>query len=405
MLERTLAVLAALAPLTACGLDGAEGFFVQLYGRVVTEHDDPAAGLEVSVASAEGAALLETTTDDDGWYSLVVLVTERTGHGLRLRIEGEGYSTTLAWVSVELDEGEVLPMPSHPPQLWSTWTRQLPPMQVALDASDGQAEGIIVDAWTGEPAMDDQGGVEAPLELELELREGWNAPDSEAVVKTVTTGQGALLGRFVVGGIEPGLYTARVPGTSGFTAARFPLLVRSTTTQEVRATITQALASDEIRASLVWSDTPADLNLHVTGPRASVTTGESQWERFHVWADEPYHPANASDIHDRVVTMDLTADDAHGPESITVQELYANGDYRFSVYDHGNASSSDSDALSWSRALVQLWIGTREPLFFEVTPGQQGNLWTVATWDSQSDRVYGYQESDSEDDEFDAEVF
>ncbi len=405
MSNKTTALALLPALLAGCGLEGAEGWFVQLYGRVVTEHGAPAANVEVSVASSLGAALQETYTDVDGWYSLAVLFEERNGHELKVRVEHEDYSTTVAWIDLELDVGESLPMPSHPPQLWSTWTRQLPPLQLASSVSEGQAEGIVLDASTGQPPVDVQGDEDVPVQLEIELREGWNAPDSEPVVKDLTTGLGDQLGRFTVAGLPPGVYTARISGTSGFAPARFPLLVRSTTTEEVRVCVTQDLATDEIRASLTWGDMPSDLNLHVTGPRASVTTGESQWERFHVWAEEPYHPANASDVHERVVTMDSSDDSSYGPESLTVHDTHANGAYRFSVFDHGNANNGEYDALSWSGALVQLWIGTREPLFFEITPGQDGNLWAVASWDSVADVLYRYQESDAAEDEYDGELF
>lgn len=394
-----------LALLSGCGLSGPEGLFVQLYGRVLTEHDEPAAGIEISLASADGAAILESHTDADGWYSVVVLATEIEDHELLLRLEGDGLAPTVAWLDLQLVEGEMMSMPAHPPQLWSAWSRQLPPLWVAVESDAGHAEGIILDAATGEPAMEDQGGQELPLTLDIELREGWNADDGQPVVTTITTGEGASLGRFAVGGVPSGLYTARVLGAGGFTAARFPLLVRGETQVEVRATVTQALASDEIRAALVWGDSPSDLDLHVTGPRASVTPGESEWERFHVWAGEPYHPPNATDVHDRVVTMDLADADGQGPESLTIYEMRTQGAYRFSVFDHSNAGSSSSDALGWSGALLQLWIGTREPLFFQVSPGGEGNLWIAAEWDSDTDRVMRYGEIAVAEDEYEVTSF
>jgi len=398
-------LLALLSPLTACGLDGPEGMFVQLFGRVTTEYGDPAGGVEVSIASASGAAVLETTTNNKGWYSAAVLFTELEGHEFLVQLEGGGYAPTLAWIDLTLVDGESMAMPSHPPQLWSAWNRQLPPLQVAYAASAGSAAGVLLDASTGEPPVEDPGGQETPVELDLDLRLGWNAPDSEPVVATTTTGLGPMAGRWVISGIEPGLYTARVHGSAGFTSVRFPVLMRAETEQEIRATVTEALASDEIRASLVWGATPADLDLHVTGPRGSVAPGESQYERFHVYSQDPYHPSNASDVHDRVVTMDLLAEDGEGPESLTVHELRSAGAYRFTVFNRTDDTINSSEALSDSGALVQLWIGIREPRFFEVTPGMEGNLWPVAEWDSDTDIVYRFAELGSTDDESDIEAF
>ncbi len=391
--------------LAGCGLEGPTGMFVQLYGRVLTEHGEPAVGAEVSLASSEGAAILETGTDARGWYNAAVLATELEDHELILQVQAEGFATSLAWVDLSLSQGELLPMPSHPPQLWSAWARQLPPMRVAVQEPSGHAEGQLLDAATGDAPMEAVGDELVPLQLDVELREGWNAPDSEPVVKTVTTGQGSLLGRFVVGGIPAGLYTARVLGDGGFTTARFPLLVRGESEAEVRAAVSKDLASDEIRVALVWGESPADLNLHVTGPRASVSTGEAQWERFHVWEGEPVHPPSATDAEDWVVTMDLVADDAPGVESLTVHETRREGEYRFSVYDHSNGGSTGSDALSYSEGLLQLWIGAGEPLFFEITPGLDGTLWTASIWDAGAGRLYRYQDLDFSSDEYDAGSF
>jgi hypothetical protein len=402
---RRLPILILTLPVLPSCLDGPEGLFVQLYGRVTTEQGAPAAGVEVSIASPDGAAILETHTDEQGWYSVMVLVSELHGHQIELQLDGEGYATTRAWVELDLIEGESKSMPSHPPQLWSSWSRQLPALQVALDAASGQAEGSLVDAATGLAPVELVGDQERPLVLEIELREGWNAPDTEPVVTTIATGRDADHGRWSVSGLPPGAYTARVWGDGGFTGARFPVLLGSGAQDEFRACVTRDLASDEIRATLVWGGYPADLNLHVTGPRGSVTPGESQFERFHVWAQEPYHPANASDIHDRVVTMDRLADDGFGPEAATIHEMRADGPYRFSVYDHSNGGSSGSEALGGSEAMVQLWIGSRTPAFFQVTPGEAGSLWKAAEWDSDLDILYRFAEIGSAEDESDVTAF
>ncbi len=400
----SLSFLLALPLLSSC-LEGPEGLFVQLYGRVTTEQGAPAEGVEVSIASADGAAILETRTDQQGWYSVMVLVSDLLGHRLELQLDGEGYATTRAWVDVDLVEGELQSMPAHPPQLWSSWSRQLPALQVALDAATGQAEGVLMDAATGLAPMEIVGDQERALELEIELREGWNAPDSEPVLDTVTTGLGAELGRWSVDGLPPGAYTARVRGAGGFTVARFPVLLGSGAQAEVRACVTRSLASEEIRATLLWGGSPADLNLHVTGPRGSVTPGESQFERFHVWAEAPYHPANASEVHDRVVTMDLLAEDGLGPETLTVHEMRADGPYRFSVFDHSNAADTSAEGLGGSSALLQLWIGTREPAFFQVTPSEPGLLWNAAEWDSDADILYRFAEIGTAEYDSDVTVF
>ncbi len=400
-----LPLSASLSLLCACGPVGSEGFFVQLYGRVLDEEDAAAAGFAVSLAADDGSFIATASTDSDGWYSAPLLMDEWTGHQLRVRVEGDDYAASVAWFDLNLDAGESQLLQAHPPQTWSSWSRQLPHLRVSQDRSAGQAQGALVDAQTGGPPAELQGDVLTPVALDVELRLGWNAPNSEPVVAAVTSVLGDDAGEFSFEGVAPGLYTARVVAASGYTSSRFPLLLRTGSDGFTRATVTRPLATEELRVSLSWQELPADLNLHLTGPRASVTTGESEWERFHVWSDAPYHPGNASDEHDRVVQMDALADEGEGPETASVVELRAEGPYRFSVYDRSNAASSTSDALSWSGALVQVWVGTRDPLFFEITPGLRGNTWIAGAWDNGSEQLYRFQDIDWNEDEVQADSF
>lgn len=391
--------------LYGCTVEGPEGFFVQLYGRIYDEQGDWVQGAQVSLATEQGALIAPCATDEDGWYSAVLLADEHRGHALRIAVSAEGYASTEAWVDLDLVEGSPSALPAYPPQTWSLWSRELPALPLALEVNSGQAEGDVVDAITGEAPEEEIGGHVGPVVFSVELREGWNAPDSERVVAGVETGEGVDGGHFLISGIPTGVYTARIPGTSGYTAARFPLLVRSSNARTLRVAVSPALASSEVRASLVWGGTPADLDLHITGPRASVTPGDATWERFHVWSGAPYHPVNASDVHDRVVAMERLDDDGDGPETVAVYDLRAEGEYRFSVFDASHATDSGAEDLSWSGALVQLWIGTHTPAFFEVAPGQQGNMWLAGAWDSEDDVLIRLQELAYVDDEGDQAQF
>jgi hypothetical protein len=389
-----------------CAVEGPEGFFVQLYGRIYDEHGDGVPGAEISLATEDGALIAPCITNQDGWYAAVILADEHRGHALRVVARAEGYASTEAWIPLDLVDGSPQVLPAYPPQIWSLWSRELPALPMALEVNSGQAEGIVLDAISGEPPTEDSGGDLEPVVFEVELRKGWNAPDSERVVGSVETGGGvAEAGRFLFEGIPTGVYTARIPGTGGYTAARFPLLVRSSDAREIRVAVSPALASNEVRATLVWGDAPADLDLHITGPRASVTEGESSWERFHVWAGAPYFPANATDADDRVVAMERVDEDGVGPETVVVYDLRGSGEYRFSVYDASHASEGGVEDLSQSGALVQLWLGARTPEFFEVAPGQPGNTWRAAVWDTEEDLLLRLQELTSVEDEGEQEAF
>jgi len=390
---RTSAALALVPLALGCATGGVEGFFVDLYGRVVDEGDAPAAGVEVTLETLDGALLGSATADGDGWYAIPVLADEWKGHQLHAEAAGDGYMTSEAWFDLDLVEGDGQLLEGHPPQTWSLWSRQLPALWMAFDASQGYVEGEIVDAQTGGPPeeTDAQGNVH-PLQFSLELRAGWNAPSGETMIAEVQTGAGENAGQFDISGLPPGIYTAHVPEFTGFSGARFPLRLASSGLEIVRAAVSKPLSSEELRVSLFWNETPADLNLHVTGPKAITTSGEDEWERFHIYAGSDSHPPNATEDHDRIAAMELLEENGMGPETAGVYELRDDGPYRFSVFDFSNAAISESEALASSRALLQLWIGSQEPQFFEITPGLSGDNWIGAEWDPETGAIYRWQE-------------
>jgi hypothetical protein len=389
---RRAALLAALL-LAGCDPAGREGFFVELYGRVVDEHDLAAAGVDVTVTTGESALMGEAVTDESGWYRLPVFVEAWTGHTVRLRAEGSGWAPTEAWTGVDLTEGEAHLLSAAPPQTWTSWSRQLPPLRIAYDDPLGSAQGLLVDATSGDPVED----------ADIEVRYGWNAPDDEAAVGTVRTGHGGDAGAFQVADLPPGAYTGRVPEAAGYGDSRFPLFLAARDPWDGVVAVSRPLSGDEMRASLVWAASPADLDLHITGPRATVQTGEDEWERFHVWAGAPYHPADASDAHERIVEMERTDADGEGPETVVVREVHDTGTYRFSAFDV--QAGEGSEDLSLSRAVIQVWAGGQDPAFFEITPGLEGNAWTAAEQDPATGVTYRYQDVVQVDDEGDAEAF
>lgn len=338
--------------------------------------------MEIHFATEDSALVGTAVADEDGWYTLPVYGTEMSGHVLRLQAEGQGFTTGYAWVELNFRDMESALVQSHPNQTWSTWEYMLPPLRMAGDFSQGRVTGEIVDAVTGEPV----GGVV------FSVLEGWNAPSDATVEKEVTTGTASTEGEFEIDDLPPGMYTAWVPAFTGYTESRFPLYIGGEVDTFTRAAVSEPIPTDEIRGVLLWGDSPADVNLHLTGPRASAEDGNAEWERWHVWLDNPVHPSNADEDKDTVVEILRDDDDGGGPETIHVYETRSTGDYRFSAFDSSNAASSDSTALSSSGARVQLWVGAEEPAFFEIIPGRQGNRWQACAYDASTGLFHDLQE-------------
>lgn len=385
---------AFLVALPACGTDGPQGFFVELSGLVVNEYGSPAAGLSVTFAIETSELVGVATTDAEGRYSLPVYGEELTGHALRVLLEGAGYAPVEANLEVNLRDIYTDELEAHPTQTWTSWKWVLPPMSIAYTGETGRLEGILLDATDGTPLPQDD--LEPGTILVLE---GYNASEGAEPVGEFLWGMGGQgPGQFLIEDIPPGTYTAFIPDVASYTAARFPILVPAEAERSVRIAMSRPLASDEMRVALTWGDSPADENLHLTGPKSTESSTET--DRFHVWADYPNHPSDPPPGTDYVVTMEREDGDGGGPESILVSDVRTSGEYRFSVFDASNATTEGSTALSDSQAVIQVWVGDEVPRFFEVTPGStEGNAWRAGAVDRETSLWYTFQEMADLDDE------
>jgi len=101
----------------------------------------------------------------------------------------------------------------------------------------------------------------------------------------------------------------------------------------------------------------------LTGPNADPS-------RFHV-----YFSSRGTTTAAPFAGLDLDDTSGFGPETVTITQ-FNSGNYRYSVHDYSNRSSSTSSALGSSGAKVEVYTSTGLVQTFFV-PHQSGTLWTV----------------------------
>lgn len=82
-----------------------------------------------------------------------------------------------------------------------------------------------------------------------------------------------------------------------------------------------------------------------------------------------------------MANLDVDDTSSYGPETITIVEnIY--GAYTYAVHNYSNRSSSNSTALSFSGAVVRVFIGSTQVAEYHVPTDQVGTYWTVFQIDS-----------------------
>lgn len=238
--------------------------------------------------------------------------------------------------------------------------------------------GYIRNALTGEAISD----------VKIQLRLGWNNQTGDLATRvnsdeyaTTTTDEE---GYYTLEVLE-GCYTAELKKDGYITS--FVNVICSNTNAEQNGVMTPVLSDDEYRIVLTWSDTPRDLDSHISGP---LLNGE----RFHVY----YKNMGAIDDSNIVAILDLDDTTSYGPETITLKKTL-NGVYRYSVHDYTNAGSSNSTALSMSGAKVVLYRGNALIATYNVPINVGGTVWNVFEIDGDVINTLNTMEYISDEDE------
>lgn len=356
-----------LALLVGCEPAGLDGFWVEVHGRVVGETGEGLDGAVVTVASEDGAAVAEVRTNPAGEWRVPLHGTAVTDNVLVALVRADGYAEGRATFDVNLRSSEVSTLLAGPGQTWEATSRRLATLRLAEDAPSATVTGRVLDALTGEPVS------KIPLSLQL----GWNAAVGDSAVAAAESGDA---GEFSFEVNRPGMYTVTAAATGSYGGARFPAFLTASGSRTV-GVVAPPVAAGQLRASLTWGDAPFDLDLHLTAPLKGGIAGADGTGRYHVWADEPGHPAIV-DPEEWEAWMERTDTDGNGPETVWIERIADQGDVHLSVFDNDNRSDPDSTALGDSGAVLQLWFGEDTPRYFTAAPSETATLWRPVELDA-----------------------
>jgi len=368
--------LVLLSLLAGCSPEGRDGFWVDVHGRVVGEDGAPLQNALVTLASGDGAAVAEVRTDADGAWRTPMYGTELAGNVLVALVRADGHAEGRATFEVELRSPEVATLRAGPGQTWEATSRRLATVRLAEEAAVATVTGRVLDAVTGAPVS----------EVPLSLQAGWNAAVGDAAVGATETGEN---GEYSFEVTKAGMYTVTAASTDAHGAARFPAFLTASGGRAV-GVVGAPVAAGQMRASLVWGDSPFNLDLHLSAPLKGGIAGADGTGQYHVWAEAPVHPDTAA-ATDQEAYMERTDSDGVGPETVWIESVADRGDVRLSVFDDDNRSDADSAALADSGAALQVWFGEDTPRYYTVSPGEVATLWRPVEIDVEVVRSYAVE--------------
>lgn len=230
--------------------------------------------------------------------------------------------------------------------------------QVPQSAENGEAQGQILNALTGQPEPN----------VRVEIRQGLNNKTGTALQVLTTDANGNYTFSAASG------YYTMTATKDGFANKTFSAPLRGGADITIPdAAISPNLQADQFRVVLRWGNTPYDLDSHLIGPG-------SGGEVSHVYyGNKSYSSAQF------MVLLDVDDQDGEGPETITVTKPM-DGTFTYSVHDFTNKGLTNSTELANSMATVEVYIGNNPPKVFNV-PNQPGTLWKVFTYDGTSVRA------------------
>lgn len=197
----------------------------------------------------------------------------------------------------------------------------------------------------------------------IRLRNNWNNTTGSYVDGFETTTNSS--GRYTVADVPVGYYTVEA-SLDGYVNGYTNIIVLSENAKtDFDFTITPELADDEIRIVLTWGASPSDLDSHLIGRTPDNDT-------FNVYYGDKVYRYNGVEM----ANLDVDDTSSYGPETITILgNIY--GVYTYAVHNFSNRSSTNSTALSFSGAVVRVFIGSRQIAEYHVPTDQVGIYWTV----------------------------
>jgi hypothetical protein len=164
---------------------------------------------------------------------------------------------------------------------------------------------------------------------------------------------------------EDGFYTL-VFSKAAYITTELEFEVKLNNVFSNRISISPVMRGDYLRIVLDWTQTPADLDLHLE--KAPGSDG-SRGYHLSYW--------NTHSADDGSALLDRDDRDGFGPETITVMETDVSRVYEVYIMDYTNRDSGTSRALSNSGAVIRVYNRAGLVDAFVVPPNRAGNQWNV----------------------------
>lgn len=315
----------------------------------------------VELLGEDGEIVGEGSTDSLGDFEILYVADYDDGTVVTGRVTADGYVGATFRQELRLLRAGQAAFGATPGHRTDPFEFTLPAITLAPDSdATGDITGVVFDALVQDQAAGLSG-------LSIDLREGIGATTDGEVLASAVSGD---LGFYVVEGCAAGTYTAFLDGGGTYLDTTATVVCRGgETTSQQNIGTTPALAPGEFRVVLAWSETPEDLDSHLTGPA-------DEGGRFHVYFAEPSYPKGTI-ATTSTAFLDVDDTTSFGPETVTVHRRVDGTRYRYSVHDYTNRASATSAAMSGSRAYVRLFLDDGRGFTFDVPAGRNGTVWTV----------------------------
>ncbi len=203
----------------------------------------------------------------------------------------------------------------------------------------------------------------------IKARKGWNNTEGNyvtAIMGEETRGITDNSGKFSLG-LPVGIYTIEIK-KDGFVTGYYNVISVSDGGEQT-VVLTPMLSEEEYRIVLTWGKTPADLDSH-------LLYCQDEEKKMQVCFAIPIGTVDGKDI----AKLDLDDTSSYGPETITVTvttEMLSKGKFKYLVHDYTNRTSSNSEQLSLSGAVVRVYKGNELVKTYSIPQGEKGTLWHV----------------------------
>ena len=187
----------------------------------------------------------------------------------------------------------------------------------------------------------------------LKVRIGWGNTQDDEIIKTVTTDSN---GKYEIT-LPYGHYTITA-SKDGFITGSFNIITgREHFERNFSLSPISEIDGENYKIVLEWGMYPYDLDSHIV---ASDT---------HVYYSNMSAP---------FVWLDIDDIDSYGPETITIENLAALGEFTFYVHDYSNRYDSyEALSLANSGATIRVYKGNQLLRTYNVPTNRDGTVWSV----------------------------